>query len=267
MATPSATGLTPDVRPLFGKNYVDVGIAEQQAAGFVSGAAENGATPVWEVMSSFVQRTYDQLSQDIALNNNPATILVFAGGIYSADMTHLGIFDIPLISNIPNIVYLSPTTKEEYLHMLDWATTQKQHPVAIRVPAGAVVSTGEKDTTDYSKLNKFKVEATGQDVAIIAAGDFYQLGKQVKDKLAQQGITATLINPVYLTGLDEELLNNLKADHKVVVTLESGVLDGGFGEKIARFYGNSDMKVLNYGAKKEFTDRVSTDELYTRYRF
>ena len=265
-ATPSATGLTPDVRPLFGKNYVDVGIAEQQAAGFVSGAAENGATPVWEVMRAFVQRTYDQLSQDIALNNNPATILVFAGGIYSADMTHLGIFDIPLISNIPNIVYLSPTTKEEYLHMLDWATTQKQHPVAIRVPAGAVVSTGEKDTTDYSKLNKFKVEATGQDVAIIAAGDFYQLGKQVKDKLAQQGITATLINPVYLTGLDEELLNNLKADHKVVVTLESGVLDGGFGEKIARFYGNSDMKVLNYGAKKEFTDRVSTDELYTRYR-
>lgn len=265
-ATPSATGLTPDIREKLGKNYVDVGIAEQQAVGFVSGAAKGNATPVLEVMSSFIQRSYDQLSQDLALNNNSATILVFGGGIAPADMTHLQLFDIPLISNIPNIVYLAPTNKEEYLAMLDWATTQKEHPVAIRVPSGAVVSTGKADKTDYSKLNKFKTEEKGSDIAIIAVGNFYQLGKEVKEEISKQlGIDATLINPVYLTGVDEELLYSLKKDHKIVITLESGVIDGGFGEKITRFYGNSDMKVLNFGAKKEFTDRVPLDELYARY--
>ena len=265
-ATPSATGLTPDIREKLGKNYVDVGIAEQQAIGFVSGAAKNGATPVFEVMSSFIQRTYDQLSQDLALNNNPAIILVFGGGIAPADMTHLQVFDIPLISNIPNIIYLAPTNKEEYLGMLNWATTQKEHPVAIRVPNGEIVSTGKADNTDYSTLNKFKIGEKGSDIAIIAVGNFYQLGQEVKEEISKQlGIKATLINPVYLTGVDEELLNNLKKDHKIVITLESGVLDGGFGEKITRFYGDSDMKVLNYGAKKEFTDRIPLDELYARY--
>ena len=265
-ATPSATGLTPEVRAKLGKNYVDVRIAEQQAVGFISGAAANGATPVLEVMSSFIQRTYDQLSQDLALNNNPATILVFGGNISGADMTHLGTFDISLISNIPNIVYLAPATKEEYLGMLNWATTQKEHPVAIRVPSGNVISTGKTDKTDYSKLNKFKVEEKGSEIAIIAAGNFYQLGENLKAEISKQlGIDATLINPVYLTGVDKELLNNLKKDHKIVITLESGILDGGFGEKITRYYGNSNMKVLNYGAQKEFTDRVPTEELFKKY--
>ena len=265
-ATPSATGLTPEVRAKLGKNYVDVGIAEQQAVGFISGAAANGATPVLEVMSSFIQRTYDQLSQDLALNNNPATILVFGGNISGADMTHLGTFDISLISNIPNIVYLAPTTKEEYIGMLNWATTQKEHPVAIRVPSGNVISTGKADKTDYSKLNKFKVEEKGSEIAIIAAGNFYQLGENLKAEISKQlGIDATLINPVYLTGVDKELLNNLKKDHKIVITLESGILNGGFGEKITRYYGNSNMKVLNYGAQKEFTDRVPTEELFKKY--
>lgn len=265
-ATPSATGLTPEVRAKLGKNYVDVGIAEQQAVGFISGAAANGATPVLEVMSSFIQRTYDQLSQDLALNNNPATILVFGGNISGADMTHLGTFDISLISNIPNIVYLAPTTKEEYIGMLNWATTQKEHPVAIRVPSGNVISTGKADKTDYSKLNKFKVEEKGSEIAIIAAGNFYQLGENLKAEISKQlGIDATLINPIYLTGVDKELLNNLKKDHKIVITLESGILNGGFGEKITRYYGNSNMKVLNYGAQKEFTDRVPTEELFKKY--
>lgn len=204
--------------------------------------------------------------KDLALNNNPATILVFGGGISGADMTHLGTFDISLISNIPNIVYLAPTTKEEYLGMLNWATSQKEHPVAIRVPSGSVISTGKTDKTDYSKLNKFKVEEKGSEIAIIAVGDFYKLGQEVKKEISDKlNINATLINPVYLTGIDEQLLESLKKDHKIVITLESGVLDGGFGEKITRFYGNSDMKVLNYGAKKEFTDRVPLEELYKIY--
>ena len=180
-------------------------------------------------------------------------------------MTHLGVFDIPLISNIPNIVYLAPTNKEEYLAMLDWSVDQNKYPVAIRVPMTNLVSTGVKDKTDYSNLNKFKFANKGEKVAIIGVGNFYQLGEQVQAKLKEQGINATLINPVYLTGLDEQALDELKANHDLVITLEDGVLDGGYGEKIARYYGNSGMKVLNYGAKKEFTDRTPMNELNKRY--
>lgn len=266
-ATPAATGLTKDVRDKLGNNFVDVGIAEQDAVAFVSGLAANGAKPVLEVMSSFIQRSYDQLSQDLAINNSPATILVFGGGISGTDVTHLQIFDIPLISNIPNIVYLAPTNKEEYLKMLDWSVEQKDHPVAIRVPVGNVISTGVVDKTNYSNLNKFKITNKGEQVAIIGVGNFYQLGKEVQDRLKKElNINATLINPVYLSGIDEKALNDLKQNHKLVITLEDGCLDGGYGEKISRFYANSDMKVLNYGAKKEFTDRVPLSELYKRYR-
>lgn len=266
-ATPAATGLTKEIRQKMGQNYTDTGIAEEHAVAFASGAAKNGARPVLEVMSSFIQRTYDQLSQDLALNNSPATIIVFGGGISGADMTHLGIFDIPLISNIPNIVYLSPSTKEEYIAMLDWSLSQNSHPVAIRVPSGDVVSTGHADKTDYSKLNKYKIEEKGKDVAIIAAGNFMPLGRQVKQELFKTlKINATLINPKFLSGVDTELLQSLEKDHKVVITLESGLLDGGFGEKISRFYSDKNMKVLNYGAAKEFTDREPVEKLYEKFR-
>ena len=264
-ATPGATGLTPDVRAKLGKHYTDVQIAEQHAVGYISGLAYNGAKPVLEVLSSFIQRSYDQISQDMAINNAPATILVFWGGISPADVTHLQVFDIPLISNIPNIVYLAPTNKEEYLAMLDWSVDQNKYPVAIRVPMSNLVSTGVKDNTDYADLNKFKFANKGEKVAIIGVGNFYQLGEQVQAKLKEQGINATLINPVYLTGLDEKALDELKANHDLVITLEDGVLDGGYGEKVARYYGNSGMKVLNFGAKKEFTDRTPMDELNKRY--
>ena len=265
-ATPGATGFTPDFRAKMGKNYVDVDIAEQHAVGFISGASANGARPVLAVMSSFIQRAYDQLSQDLALNKAPATILVFCGGISGADMTHLGIFDIPLISNIPNIVYLAPTTKEEYIAMMEWSINQKEYPVAIRVPMGEVISTGEKDKTDYSKINKFKITHQGEKIAIIGEGNFYRLALDVQKELKKElNIDATVINPVFLSGIDKELLENLKKNHTIVITLEDGCLDGGFGEKITRFYGNSDMKVLNYGADKEFTDRIPLQELYQRY--
>ena len=217
-------------------------------------------------MSSFLQRTYDQLSQDLALNNSPVTLLIYWGGISGADATHLCTFDIPLISNIPNIVYLAPTCKEEYLKMLSWSVEQNEYPVAIRVPSGEFISTGIEDTTDYSILNKFKLVEKGSDIAIIALGSFYRLGEKVKKQLAvKMNINATLINPKFITGIDTELLEELKKDHKIVITLEDGLVNGGFGEKITRFYGNSDMKVLNFGSKKEFTDRIPLDELYNRY--
>lgn len=265
-ATPGVTGFSKDFRAKAGKHYADVGIAEEHAVAFASGIAKNGGKPVLGIMSSFIQRAYDQLSQDLALNSNPATILVFWGAITGADATHLTTFDIPLISNIPNMVYLAPATKEEYLRMLEWSVGQKEHPVAIRVPFGEVISSGMEDKTDYSVLNKFKVEEQGSDVAIIGLGNFFHLGARVKNLLAEKlGINATLINPKFITGIDEDLLESLKSNHKLVITLEDGVLDGGFGEKIARFYGTSGMKVLNFGAKKEFPDRVPLEELYERY--
>lgn len=264
-ATPGATGFGQDFRDALGKNYTDVGIAEEHAVAYSSALAKNGAKPVLSILSSFIQRTYDQLSQDLALNNSPATILVNWGAISEMDATHLGSFDIPLISNIPNIVYLAPTCKEEYLKMLDYALEQTEHPVVIRVPFGAVVSSGKVDETDYSLLNKFDVVEEGSDIAIIGLGNFYHLGKKVKEQLKSQNINATLINPKFITGVDEIVLNKLKGNHKLVITLEDGCVDGGFGEKISRFYGNSDVKVLNFGGKKEFTDRVPLNVLYKRY--
>ena len=178
------------------------------------------------------------------------------------DVTHLCFFDIPLISNIPNMVYLAPTCKEEYLAMLEWSISQNEHPVTIRVPATDVISCGEPVESDYNVLNRYKITHRGSKVAIVALGSFYGLGQSVLSLLKEKtGIDATLINPRYITGVDTELMNELKADHQLVITLEDGVLDGGFGEKIARYYGASDMKVINYGAKKEFVDRFDIQEL------
>lgn len=265
-ATPGAYGFTLEFRKKLGKQYLDVGIAEEHAVAAASAMAKYGAKPILAILSSFVQRTYDQLSQDLCLNNSPVTILVHWGALSNGDATHLGSFDIPLICNIPNMVYLAPTSKEEYLKMLDWSVEQKDFPVAIRVPFGNFVSTGIEDNTDYSILNKFKVEEQGSEVAILGLGNFFHLAKDVKHELkAKTGINATLINPRFITGIDEELLNCLKNSHKVVITLEDGQVDGGFGEKISRYFGKSDIKVLNFGGKKEFTDRVPLEELYQRY--
>lgn len=266
-ATPGVHGFTPAFRTKMGKQYTDVGIAEEHAIAYTSALAKSGAKPVLAIMSSFLQRTYDQLSQDLALNNSPITMLVYWGGISGADATHLCTFDIPLISNIPNIVYLAPTCKEEYMKMLTWSVDQTEFPVAIRIPTGDLISRGFEDNTDYSKINKYKIEAKGEKVAIIALGTFFKLGEQVKKELRDKlGINATLINPKFITGIDKELLEDLKKDHELVITLEDGLLNGGFGEKIARFYGNSAMKVLNYGSEKEFTDRIPVDKLYEKYR-
>ena len=262
-ATPAVMGFGKDKREEAGKQFVDVGIAEETAVAFASGIAQNGGKPVYGVYSSFVQRTYDQLSQDLCINNSPATLIIYAASVYGMnDVTHLGIFDIPMISNIPNLVYLAPTTKEEYLAMLDWSIAQTEHPVAIRVPGGELVSDGVAVTKDFSQLNTYEVTQKGSKVAVIGLGTFYSLAKEVAVKLKEEkNIDATVINQYYITGVDEALLEELKRDHDVVITLEDGILDGGFGEKIARFYGNSDVKVYNYGLKKEFLDRYDVNEV------
>lgn len=252
--TPTVFGFWKSRREEAGSQFIDVGIAEEHAVALCSGISANGGKPVYGVYSSFIQRTYDQLSQDLCINNNPVTILTFAASVYGmTDITHLGIFDIPMMSNIPNLVYLAPATYEEYIAMLDWSMEQREHPVAIRVP-GAVVH-GEKPTKDYGVLNKYEVLQQGSDIAVIALGAFRGLGAEAAKLIDQQtGVKPTLIDPVYITGIDEQLLDSLKSDHRVVITLEDGILDGGFGEKIARFYGDSDEKTVNLGLKKQFLD-------------
>ena len=261
-ATPTVFGFTPDVRKKAGKQFMDVGIAEEHATALASGIAKNGGKPFYGVYSSFLQRTYDQLSQDVCINKSPVTIAVFAASVYGmSDVTHLGIYDIPMISNIPELVYLAPVTKEEYLAMLDWSLEQNEHPVAIRVPA-SLVSDGKPFTKDLSKLNKYEMTQKGSQVAFIALGSFYGLGVEAAKLIEEKtGVKATVINPYYITGIDKEMLESLKADHKTVITLEDGVLEGGFGEKIAGFYADSDVKTLCFGLEKKFYDRYDPAEV------
>lgn len=263
-ATPTVMGFTEDKRKEAGSQFVDVGIAEETAVALASGIAKNGGKPVYGVYSTFVQRTYDQLSQDLCVNNNAATIVVYAGTVFGMnDVTHLGLYDISMMSNIPNLVGIAPATKQEYLAMLDWSIEQNAYPVYIRIPGGAMEE-GEAVTKDYSKLNAYEMIQKGSRVAIVALGTFLGLGKEVAADLEKKtGTVATVINPVYFTGIDTGMLESLKADHDVVITIEDGILDGGFGEKITRFYGNSNMKVLNFGLKKEFLDRYDVQEVLT----
>lgn len=265
---PTNIGFTKEKRELAGKQFVDVGIAEEHGIAMASGIAKNGGKPIFATHSSFMQRTYDQLSQDLCINNNPATILVNTASVYGMnDVTHLGIYDIALISNIPNMVYLAPTSKEEYFAMLDWSIEQDKHPVAIRVPCNGVISDKRTADIDYSNLNKYKIEKEGNKVAILALGDFYQLGEKLEKEIYNKyNIQATLINPRYITGLDIELLEKLKVNHDIIITLEDGMLEGGFGEKIARFYGESSVKVKNYGIAKSFYDRYDVNELLKENR-
>ena len=265
---PMSIGFSKEKREIAGKQFIDVGIAEENAVAMVSGIAKNGGKPIFATQSSFIQRTFDQLSQDLCINKNAATILVNRASVYNvSDATHLGIFDIPLISNIPNMVYLAPTSKEEYFAMLDWSIEQSEHPVAVRIPRNGVIQDNRKPDIDYSNINKYKIEQEGEEVAIIALGDFYQLGesvvKQIKEVL---NINSTLINPRYISGIDTDVLNKLKENHKIVITLEDGILNGGFGEKIASFYGNSSIKTLNYGLRKEFIDSYDLNEELKRNR-
>jgi 1-deoxy-D-xylulose-5-phosphate synthase len=260
--TPTILGFTQEKRKQAGRQFVDVGIAEETAVALASGIAKGGGKPVYGVYSSFIQRTYDQISQDLCIDGNPATIVVYTGSVFGmTDVTHLGLQDIPMLSNIPGLVYLAPTTKEEYLSMLDWSVEQKEMPVAIKLPGGDMISDGREVTKDWSQLNTYEVTEKGSKIALIGLGTFYFLALQTAEMLEKKGIHVTVINPYYITGLDKGLLEKLKADHDTVVTLEDGILNGGFGEKIARFYGSSDMKVYNYGLKKEFLDRYDVNEV------
>lgn len=262
--TPAVFSFTPDRRKEAGSQFIDMGIAEEQAVAMASGIAKGGGKPVFGVYSTFIQRAYDQVSQDLCINGNPALMLVFWGGLGTMnDVTHLGFFDIPLLCNIPNLVYLAPTCIEEYISMMSWAICQTACPVAIRVPSNGIQHRDIAPVADYAQvMNQYEVTRRGSRIALVALGSFYQLGEEVADRLGELfGIEATLINPRFISSVDGTLLDELKQGHELVITLEDGVLDGGFGEKIARYYGTSDMKVLCKGARKEFVDRFDLKEL------
>ena len=260
--TPAAAGFGPEKRLKAGKQHIDMGIAEEQAVAMISGMAKVGLHPVWTVYSTFIQRTYDQIAQDLCINSNPAVINVVGGGVNSMnDITHICLFDIPMLTSIPNLLYLAPTTCEEYFAMLRWAIKQDKMPVALRVPTNGVNHTSEPQPADFSFVPEYKVTKKGSEVAIIAAGSFYQKGENVVRLLADKGIDATLINPRYLSGIDAKTLDALKANHKLVVTLEDGCKDGGFGERIAAYYGTSNMKVMVGGIKKDLYDRFDAQKL------
>lgn len=262
-AMPGSIGFDETKRKQAGSQFVDVGIAEEQAVAFISGLAKNGAKPILGTNATFIQRTYDQISQDLCINNNPATIVLnYTSFDGLTDVTHLGIFTISIFSHIPNLILLAPTNKKEYLAMLDWSIEQTEHPVMILMPGNGVIDDERVVDSDYSIINKFKVEQRGTKIAVLALGDFYQKGEElVKAIESQLGFIPTLINPRFISGLDEELLNELKHDHKLIITLEDGILSGGFGSSVASYYGDSDIKVKSYGLNKEFYDRYNSNEL------
>lgn len=262
-ATPGALALGT-FRQKYPEKYFDVGIAEEHAVAFTSAMAKSGMKPVALFFGGFIQRAYDQLSQDLCLNKSPAVLVIENGGISAMDVTHLGIFDIPLMSNIPDLVCLAPTTKEETLRMLDWAMEQKDFPVVIRTP-GSLPQELKYAPKMPLALNKSEVVKKGSKVALLGLGNFLKLAEDTAELLADKGIDATIINPRFYSRLDTELLDNLAASHDVVVTMEDGIIDGGFGEKVAGYLGDKNIRVYNFGAKKEFTDRVPLEELYKRY--
>lgn len=258
---PSSMGLSQEDRQKLGNQFVDVGIAEEQAVAMASGLSKAGAKPMVITNVTFMQRTYDQLSHDVCINNNPITVVLnyssFAG---LTDVTHLGIFGISMLSNIPNLVVLAPTSKQELINMLNWSVDQRQHPVVILLPGDSVED--RTSDTDFSQINKYKVEQSGEKVAIIALGDFYNRGRQLADAIQQElQFQPTLINPRFASGIDTQLLDDLQQNHQLVITLEDGILDGGLGQKIASYYGTSKMLVKNYGLEKQFYDRYNPEQL------
>ena len=258
---PGSFNLNIDDRKELGEKFVDVGIAEEQAIAMASGAAKRGAHPLVITNTTFMQRCYDQISHDVCINNSPVTILLnYSSFDGLTDVTHLGIFGISIFSNIPNLLLLCPTSKNELLDVLEWSINQEKHPVMILMPGNDVT---ERNTlTNFDNINKYKLEQTGKNVAIIALGDFYQMGEELSKKINNElGFLPTLINPLYASGIDNILLDELLKEHKLVITLEDGILDGGFGEKIASYYGDSDIKVKNFGLKKKFYDRYNPLEL------
>ena len=266
-STPEIFGFMSKERHEANRHYLDLCICEQTGVSVLSGAAKGGAKPIYPVEATFLQRAIDQMIEDLSLDMLPGVVVTFGCGAYGIpDATHLGFWDIPLLTNFPNLVYLAPTGLKEYLAMLEWSLSQRQWPVAVRVPNGPIEDAEEQPDAEYSSLNQFKMIRKGSDVAIIAAGNFYGRGKSAADLLKKDGLSPTLINPRFVSGIDENMLADLEKSHRLVITLEDGCIEGGFGAKVSQFYGLRPMKVMNRGLRKKFVDRYDIDKLLSEYR-
>lgn len=262
--TPMSLGFTKDKREEYVKRgqFIDVGIAEENGVAIASGIAKNGGTAVFGTFAAFFQRTYDQVSHDLCLNDNPATMLVLSPGVYGMNSdTHLALCDIQQFAYIPNLIYLAPATRSEYKNALKFATTQKKHPVGIRVPA-VFSDIQEEDNTNYAEINKNKIIKKGSKVAIFGIGKMIDMANDIAYKLKKEkNLDITIINPLFLSGLDEKLLNSLKNNHQLIITLEDGELMGGYGQNISSFYGQNEISVKNYGISKKFHTDFVAEEL------
>lgn len=256
---PLAIGLDQEKRNLLGQNYIDVGIAEEHAIALISGLAKNGCKPIFGTNATFLQRTYDQISQDLCLNNSPATIVIGNTSLLSLnDVTHLGIFSISAFKNIPNLVLLAPTDKNEYLAMLDYSLSQNKHPTLILMPANKII----ENTHNNMDFLSYEITQKGEKVCIIAEGNFYYLGLEATKLIEKElHFKPTLINPRILTHLDEKTLSSLKENHQLIITIEDGVIDGGFGEDIANYFSLTNMKVKTLGLHKKFIDRFNYNDI------
>lgn len=256
---PLAIGLDQEKRNLLGQNYIDVGIAEEHAIALISGLAKNGCKPIFGTNATFLQRTYDQISQDLCLNNSPATIVIGNTSLISLnDVTHLGIFSISAFKNIPNLVLLAPTDKNEYLAMLDYSLSQNKHPTLILMPANKII----ENTHNNMDFLSYEITQKGEKVCIIAEGNFYYLGLEATKLIEKElHFKPTLINPRILTHLDEKTLSSLKENHQLIITIEDGVIDGGFGEDIANYFSLTNMKVKTLGLHKKFIDRFNCNDI------
>ena len=264
-AVPIFGGFVKSRRDRAGRQFVDPGICEEHAAAFSSALAKGGARPVWFVASTFIQRAYDQLSHDLAVNSNPAVIIVCANGLTAMnDVTHVGFFDIPMVSNIPNIVFLCPTSEAEYFAMLEWALTQRERPVVIRMWERGNAPATIPVETDFSDTGRFQVVHRGKQVALFGLGAFFPLAQEVAAKLRERGLDPTVVNPRFAGDIDEALVADLAKDHELIVTLEDGVVAGGFGEKVARVAAAHGIQVFVKGAPKKFEDRFSPKDLLRR---
>ena len=294
-ATPGSNGITRDFRERASAHYVDTGITEEHAAAFAAGIAKAGGRPVLATSATFFQRTFDQLQQELALNHVPATLLIFGAGISGADNTHSGTFDMTMFANVPDVTCLAPASGEQMLDMLAWATGPSEHGVvAIRMPGEQILALERAADMAFDPLQRaeehdpavniagecpftrYQIVQPGRDVAILGLGNTMPLAAEVMSALAEDdgthaAITATLVDALQYSAMDAELLTMLADGHRLVVTLEDGQLEGGWGEKVTAFYANSSnakashVRVLNFGASKEFTDRVPLDELNERY--
>lgn len=294
-ATPGSNGITRDFRERAGAHYVDTGITEEHAAAFAAGIARAGGRPVLATSATFFQRTFDQLQQELALNHVPATLLIFGAGISGADNTHSGTFDMTMFANVPDVTCLAPSSGEQMLDMLAWATGPSEHGVvAIRMPGEQILALERAADMTFDPLQRaeehdpavniagacpfvrYQIVQPGRDVAILGLGNTMPLAAEITSALAENdeehaAITATLVDALQYSTMDAELLAMLADGHRLVVTLEDGQLEGGWGEKVTAFYANSSntkashVRVLNFGAAKEFTDRVPLGELNERY--